>query len=333
MYSTPQKAPAMIPRMPSGDLSFGFPLGSLSSAPAFVMQDLTGNDFARLHLVPCEERLRTLQRLLDIAEQAHSRRHLHCVKFMPDSTQVAPQSPCERRHQERFQARAKLAVAKERKAQFAMSNSPQNQTGKQARRISSFTETTPSHKPNGADFAEDDNSTICMPVSFSSPHEQETLDCVDIDDIFDDESGYDDEDSFEEPREQSLPLQSFPHTIVPTAPVSPELTRQVSEASLGRFLRSPREDTRRRNPTPKELGISSWDDVSSVATLSRIGSFEPEPLPMGLCPIPLIIYVPTANPVEYDFEPLRVFPSPIIPNHSNQQYVAASTNPNFSFQF
>ena len=323
--------------MSSETFPFGpAPCGIPAPAPANV-QDLVGNKFAQSDLVAsCKQRLSMLRQLLHMTNQSILPSCFDSLKSM-NLPQVDSQSPTERRQQERLQARTKLAYMKERKAQFVNCSPSQTQVGKQARRISSFTETAPSRTLKVASCDEDeDNSTICMPVSYS-PQEQDMLGLEDIDDIFDDESSFG-EDSFEEPvqpvtqpRQSSLEIQGF--------------RRQVSEASFGCMLRLQRQNTHPRNPTPKEAGLSSWDDVSSIATLSRLGSFEPEPLPMGDSPIPLVIYVPTPKTEEDDLEPLRIFPSSqgfpsldSLPNHvagdcSNLLFgVCASSSTPMEFQ-
>lgn len=260
------------------------------------IQDLVGNKFAQSDLVAsCKQRLSMLRQLLHMINQSSLPSRFDSLKSM-NLPQVDSQSPSERRQQERLQTRVKLAYMKERKAQFVNCSPSQTQVGNQARRISSFTETAPAHTLQVASCDEDEeNSTICMPVSYS-PQEQGMLGLEDIDDIFDDESSFG-EDSFEEPAQ---PV---------TKPRQTSKPRQVSEASFGCMLRRQKQNTRPKNPTPKEAGLSSWDDVSSIATLSRLGSFEPEPLPMGDSPIPFVIYVPTPKTEEDDLEPLRIFPS------------------------
>lgn len=290
---------------------FGFTRTIDASSPLTMWDwDSRRNHLAATTLVPSEEKLRMLQCLLHMANHSCSRSQLNSAKSITIPLQVGSPSPCEKRYSEQLRARVKLARIKERKAQFANCPPSSTQIGKQARRISALTETVPAQTvlartfPTPAQDAEgdDDNSTICIPVNYHSPQDFGELDCDDIDEIFDDESTCDD-DSVGKPCEQVVPQPE------PTSPTTPALTGQVSEASFCRLLRNRRRDSSPRNPSPKEAGFSSWDDVSSIATLSRLGSFEPEPLPMGDCPIPVIIYVPTSKDEGDDLDPLRIFAS------------------------
>lgn len=263
-------------------------------------------------LLSCEERLRVLLQLSRMNSCSSPPKNSPQRDTVCCNVPVSHNpSACERRHRERLQAKANFALMKVRKAQLANWIPPGTLSGSQTRRISSLTEPLPS--PPLATSFEDENSTICMHVS-NLGDEEDLLEYQNLDDIFDDEdSGWD--DSLEESRDNFVgPLNQTKQTPIETFP----LGRQVSRASYGDTYQE-QSQRRPRNLTPKEAGMSSWDDVSSIATLSRLGGFEPEPLPMGDSPIPFVIFVPTtpAAAVEEDWlEPLSVFPPGYSPSNS-----------------
>lgn len=194
--------------------------------------------------------------------------------------------------------------------------------GKQVRRISFVSHQSQSNL--------DDNSTIVMTVSRTLDEDLD-FEGADIDEIFEESVGPSTMDLSREQEYQSrVPASFVPSSFVPSSflepdpirnfPVLVSPQRQESEAKSSarqRFTRS----AHTRKPTPKQAGLSSWDDISSVASLSRRGSYEPEPLPVGYCPIPSTIFVPTCTTFttvkeEESFEPLAVFPPGQLPSRS-----------------
>eukprot|EP00977_Amphora_coffeiformis_P028616 scaffold36418_cov191-Amphora_coffeaeformis.AAC.3 len=269
----------------------------------------TGILYLPAHLLSSEERLRMLFQVSRINNQTNLPKSFVRGDAVRSNVYTT-HSPCERRQQERVRARAKLLSMKERKAQFAKCVSPQTRSGKPIRRISCLTESLLSVPSPVLKEDDEDSSTICMHAS-TFGGEPDLLDYENLDDIFDEDEC---DGSFENSRKHSLacghvvPTKQTPAETVPVRmPVSQVSfgygSERVSHHQISPLAPKP------RHLTPKECGLSSWDDVSSIATLSRLGGFEPEPLPMGHSPIPLVIFVPTSAAVNEDWlEPLNVFP-------------------------
>lgn len=153
-----------------------------------------------------------------------------------------------------------------------------------------------------------DDSTIGMRLSMEIP---DMLQGEDLDNIFDDLDSFTEE---EEPAQSPLFFENHrPGPLYSSFLPASLPRRQVSEASFSFAKTGPAWLPRTRSLTPKEAGLSTWDDVSSLGTLTRWACLEPEPIPMGETSIPLVIFVPNdnCNAVEEDlnddFEPLHVF--------------------------
>ena len=289
----------------------GLPPANPSTLPSLSMTDLeTGMPCLPAHHLSCVGNLRMLLQLSRLNNQSRLPNPFEQGDAVRTNV-YATHSPSERREQERIRARAKLASMKERKAQFTNCISPRIGSGKRIRRISSLYESLPSVPKPTPKQEDDEESTICMHVS-SFGDEPDLLEYQNIDDIFDDDESACDE-SFENSRKLSLAVGPVVQTKQTTNETF-HVRRPVSQVSFGYGSQETRQQItslapKSRNLTPKESGASSWDDVSSIATLSRLGGFEPEPLPMGHSPIPLVIFVPTAPTVKEDWlEPLSVFP-------------------------
>jgi hypothetical protein len=140
----------------------------------------------------------------------------------------------------------------------------------------------------------------------------------DFDHIFDEDDWNCDSNNHASQVPGNVPLCSE-HVAVsrnqPFFPVSPTPLREVSETSYSFY---PLQPILSKTPslTPKEAGISTWDDVSSIGTTSsRLAYLEPLPLPHRNDPIPSLIFVPTSSgnitariEEHDDLEPLHVFP-------------------------